>query len=541
MDSDSKQEGGVGSAVGAPPTQPMPVVHEQAPLVSVSGVTKTFGVVQALRGVDLDIHPGEVHGLIGANGAGKSTLIRVLAGVVSPDEGEVAVDGETTTISDPRDATDLGFQFLHQELNLVPKFDALHNMSLGLVGRGRLGLADRAATFRRARTVAEEVGLDFPLDQPVADLPVAQQWLVALGRSLMRRARLIAFDEPTASLSANETEKLFSIIARMKSDGIAVLYVSHRLEEIETLSDRVTAFRDGGVVARFRPHEITRNTLIEAITGADADATSIAPTVGAAEPGPVVLGARGLVSRPAVMGVSIDLHAGEVTGVAGLVGSGRTELARLLFGADRPEEGEVQLDGRRVRMRSPAEANRLGIGLVPEERRSQALFLDKDATFNVNIAAGHSLRVRSRGNLISMRRARAQARSTAERVDLRPPNVDTIVRKLSGGNQQKLALGRWLLGRRRVLILDEPTRGVDVGARAQIHRMLRALANEGMALLVISSDFEELLSCDRVLVMHLGRIVEELRGASITQPRMLRAAYGQHLPVVSSTATGVTQ
>jgi ribose transport system ATP-binding protein len=510
-----------------------------APIVSVCEITKSFGAVQALRGVDIDIFPGEVHGLIGANGAGKSTLIRVLAGAVIPDAGTVSVDGEAVTIDDPRQSTALGFQFLHQELNLVPKFDTLHNMSLGLVGRGRFGLADRATTFRHARTVAQEIGLDFPLDRPVIDLPVAQKWLVALGRSLMRRARIIAFDEPTASLSAKEAQKLFSIIARMTKDGIAVLYVSHRLEEIEALSDRVTAFREGKVVARFRPHEVTRSTLIEAITGGEAEAISVAPAE-SADVGPIIMEAKGLVRRPAVKGVSLQLRAREITGVAGLVGSGRTELARLLFGADRLEDGTISLDGKVVTMRSPSDANRMGVGLVPEERRSQALFLNKDATFNVNIASGPSLRIGPRASLISMRRARAQARQMAERVDLRPPAVDTVVRNLSGGNQQKIALGRWLLGRRRMLILDEPTRGVDVGARAQIHRMLRDLADEGMALLVISSDFEELLSCDRVLVMRLGRIVEELRGSAISLDRMLRGAYGAQAPETALTASEST-
>jgi ribose transport system ATP-binding protein len=512
---------------------------EVAPVVSVAAISKAFGAVHALRGVDLDIFPGEVHGLIGANGAGKSTLIRVLAGAVIPDAGTLTVDGEQVTIADPRQSTELGFQFLHQELNLVPKFDALHNMSLGLVGRGRFGLADRATTFRRARAVAKEIGLDFPLDRPVIDLPVAQKWLVALGRSLMRRARIVAFDEPTASLSAKEAKQLFSIIARMTGDGIAVLYVSHRLEEIEALSDRVTAFREGRVVARFRPHEVTRDTLIEAITGGEAEAVSIAPADNV-EAGPVVMEAKGLVRLPAVKGVSLQLRAREITGLAGLVGSGRTELARLLFGADPLQQGTISLDGKAVKIRSPSDANRLGVGLVPEERRSQALFLNKDATFNVNIASGPSLQVGPRMRLISMRKARAQAREMAERVDLRPPNVDSVVGNLSGGNQQKLALGRWLLGRRRVLILDEPTRGVDVGARAQIHRMLRDLADGGMALLVISSDFEELLSCDRVLVMQLGCIVEELRGGAISQDRMLRAAYGAQAPETTLTTFGST-
>jgi ribose transport system ATP-binding protein/rhamnose transport system ATP-binding protein len=498
-------------------------------------VAKTFGVVRALKGVDVEIFPGEVQGLIGANGAGKSTLIRILAGALSADEGTIEVDGEPIEIEDPRHSTELGFQFLHQELNLAPKFNALENMSLGLVGRGRFGLADRATTFRHARAVAKEVGLDFDLEREVGDLPIAQQWLVALGRSMMRRARLIAFDEPTASLSADEAEKLFAIIKRMTADGIAVLYVSHRLEEIETLSDRVTAFREGRVVARFRPHEINRGALIEAITGSEAENVAVAPAEGN-DFGPVVLEGRELVRRPAVNGVSLALHERQVTGLAGLVGSGRTELARLLFGADRLEEGEVLLDGEPVRIESPAQANDLGIGLVPEERRSQALFLDKDATFNFNIASGPSLKTRGMG-LISMRRARAQAQATAAQVDLRPPDVGATVRKLSGGNQQKLAVGRWLLGDRRVLILDEPTRGVDIGARAQIHRMLRDLADGGMALLVISSDFEELISCDRVLVMHLGRIVAELRGGAITMEAMLRAAYGAPVPDALSTTT----
>jgi ABC-type sugar transport system ATPase subunit len=249
---------------------------------------------------------------------------------------------------------------------------------------------------------------------------------------------------------------------------------------------------------------------------------------------------KDLVRRPAVRGVSLKLRANEITGLAGLVGSGRTELARLLFGADTLQGGTISLDGKPVKIRSPSDANRLGVGLVPEERRSQALFLNKDATFNVNIASGPSLQVGKPMRLISMRRARAQAREMAERVDLRPPDVDAVVRNLSGGNQQKLALGRWLLGRRRVLILDEPTRGVDVGARAQIHRMLRDLADDGMALLVISSDFEELLSCDRVLVMQLGCIVEELRGGAISQERMLRAAYGAQSPETTLTTSGST-
>lgn len=494
------------------------------PLIVATGISKAFGGVQALKKVDLEIWRGEVHGLIGANGAGKSTFIRILAGDVSPDAGTVRLDGKDVVIRDPRQAGLLGFAFLHQELSLIPKFGALENMALGLVP-SRFGLADTRASFRSARAIAAELDFDFPLDSPVNGLSVAQQWLVALGRSLMRKARLIALDEPTASLSAKESAKLFEIIGRMADDGIAVLYVSHRLEEVEALSNRVTVFRDGEVAARFRPDEVNHKDLVEAITGSKLKAVGVDRAL--VKPiGPVVLATRRLTRRPAVQEVSLELHAGEIVGLAGLVGSGRTELARLLFGADRAEAGEILLDGRPVSMRSPAHANRLGIGLLPEERRGQALFLIKDVVFNVNIATGSSLRVASHGGPISMRRARARAQNIAERVELRPPNVDTVARKLSGGNQQKVVLGRWLVGQRRVLILDEPTRGIDVGTRAQIHRMLRELADSGMALLLICSEFGELRLCNRVLVMRLGQIVQELHGDAITEARMLSEAYG---------------
>ena len=497
------------------------------PLVAATGLSKAFGGAWALKGVDLEIWPGEVHGLIGANGAGKSTFIRILAGAVHPDAGTLHVDGEDIVIRDPHHATSLGFAFLHQELSLVPKFGALHNMGLGLVPR-RFGLAYTGPTFKRARVIAEELDFDFPLDRPVNRLSVAQQWLVALGRSLMREARLIGFDEPTASLSAKEAEKLFEIIGRMTNDGMAVIYVSHRLEEIEVLSDRATAFRDGQVVARFGRHQINREALIEGITGSRAGA--IAVRAEARPIGPVVLATKRLTRQPAVSEVSIELHAGEIVGLAGLVGSGRSELARLLFGADRPDSGEILLDDQPMTIRSPADASHLGIGLIPEERRSQGLFLAKDVRFNINIATAPSLRVTSRGGLMSMRRARETAEDIATRVELRPLNVNAAARKLSGGNQQKLVLGRWLIGKRRVLILDEPTRGIDVGTRVQIHRLLRELADSGMALLLIVSEFGELLACDRILVMRLGQIIRELQGNDITEERMLREAYGMATP-----------
>ncbi len=494
------------------------------PLVEFSRIEKAFGAVQALDGVSLAVHAGTVHGLIGANGAGKSTLIRCLAGAVRPDAGEIRLEGERVALSSPADANDLGFAFLHQELNLVPKFNGLDNMTLGLVRRGRTVFADKASARRRARQVVEDIGLDLDLERPVEELSVAQRWLVALGRSLMRRARLIAFDEPTAALSARETEALFGVVRRLVADGIGVLYVSHRLEEMELLCNTVTGFRDGRVVATLERAEITRSAMIRAITGGDPEALTI-PKTDDGEFGAPVLEARGLTRKGVVEGASLSLRAGEIVGVAGLVGSGRSELARMLFGADRSDGGELFLDGQPIEIASPSAAGRAGMGLVPEERRTGGLFLEKSAAFNLGVTFPTVGRGLARGFLRS-RNGRQRARSVAEKVNLRPLELELPARNFSGGNQQKLVLGRWLMGDLRVLLLDEPTRGIDIGARTQIHRMMRELAEGGMALLMISSEFEELLNCDRIVVMVRGRITEELRGADITEERMLRAAYG---------------
>jgi ABC-type sugar transport system ATPase subunit len=490
------------------------------PLDEVEGIDKAFGAVQALKGVSLAIHPGSVHGLIGANGAGKSTLIRCLAGVVRPDAGEIRVGGEVADIASPGDANDLGFAFLHQELNLVQKFDGLDNMTLGLVRSGRFGLADKASARRRARQVVDDIGLEVDLERPVEELSVANQWLIALGRSLMRRARLIAFDEPTAALSARETEALFKVVQRLAADGIGVLYVSHRLEEMELLCDAVTGFRDGRVVVSLDRAGITRSAMISAITGGDPEALMLPPAEHS-EPGKAVLEARNMTRAGVVEDASLRLCANEIVGIAGLVGSGRSEFARMLFGADRIDSGEILIDGEPARIASPADASRAGMGLVPEERRTAGLFLDKSAAFNMSTTFPSVAR-----SLLRTRKGRQRARTVAEQVDLKPLALDLPARKFSGGNQQKLVLGRWLMGSLRILLLDEPTRGIDIGARTQIHRMMRKLADDGMALLMISSDFEELLNCDRVLVMVRGRITEELREFEITEERMLRAAYG---------------
>jgi len=497
------------------------------PLLQVRGLAKHFGGVQALKGVDLDIGPGEVHGLVGANGAGKSTLIRLLAGVHRPDAGSIAVDGRTVTIADPQHASEMGLNFIHQELSLVPKFNAIQNMTLGLPKASRLGLITWGPVRRQVDEVARRLGAEFPLDVPVETLSVANQWLISIGRALIRRARLIAMDEPTASLSAEEAGRLFGIIRELSSDGIAILYVSHRLDEIMELCDRVTVFKDGDRVLHADRATMTKEGLVRAIVGGEVPSIASADIPDHARP--VVLETRHLGRGSVVRDVSLQLHAGEVLGLGGLVGAGRSELVRLMFGADRADTGTMLLGGTPWRPRGPHDAVAHGIGFIPEERRSQGLILHKDVSFNINLANLGPLRYASVLPLISLRRAARRAKDIARQLQIKTPRVTTPVIELSGGNQQKVVIGKWLTRDPRVLILDEPSRGVDVGARAEIHRSIKDLAAGGVGAIVISSEVEELPGlCDRVLVMVEGRIAGELTGSGITKEAILQLSYAHH-------------
>jgi ABC-type sugar transport system ATPase subunit len=502
----------------------VPGADGSAPFLQVRGLVKHFGGVQALKGVDLDVFQGEVHGLVGANGAGKSTLIRLLAGVYRPDAGTIAIDDQPLVIVDPQHASQLGLNFIHQELSLVPKFNALQNMTLGLPKATRAGLINWGPVRREVEAVAARLGGHFPLDVPVETLSVADQWLISIGRALMRRARLIAMDEPTASLSAEEANRLFQIIRELAADGISVLYVSHRLDEIIELCDRVTVFKDGNRVLDANRRSVTKDALVRAIVGGDVAATTAA--VGGGAGGPVLLETRGLGRGTAVRDVSLQLRAGEVLGLGGLVGAGRSELARLLFGADKPDRGIVLLRGKQWQCRGPYDAVAHGIGFIPEERRSQGLILRQDITFNINLPDLKPLRFAKALPLISLGRAARRAQQVAGQLRVKTDRVSTPVNELSGGNQQKVVIGKWLTRDTRVLILDEPSRGVDVGARAEIHKSIKELAAGGAGIIVISSEVEELPGlCDRVLVMVEGRIAGELSGPEITKEAILQLSY----------------
>jgi ribose transport system ATP-binding protein len=501
-----------------------PAARLAPPLLSVDSVSKHYGGVRALTDVSLDIAAGEVHALVGANGAGKSTLVRILAGVEAPDSGRIAIDGAERVISSPWGATELGLGFIHQELNLVPQFSVLQNLAMNYDAAGRYGLIRWGNVRPRAKTVLADLGANFSLDREVRDLTVSQRWVVALGRSLMRKARVIAMDEPTASFAAEEAERVFAIVRDLTARGVAVLYISHRLEEVLDLSATISVLRNGRLVDSLRASEVDRSSLTEAIVGRAVEQAA-RHHVAREMANEVVLHVEELVREPRVKGATLDLHRGEILGLAGLVGAGRTELARLIFGADRAASGKVTLEGRPFAPRGPHEAIARGVALVPEERRSQALLLRESLAVNVNLATIGRNRWRTHLPLLSARKARAAAREMVSRFAIKASSVAQPVSGLSGGNQQKVVVSRYVRTGPSVLILDEPTVGVDVGARAELYEIIRTLANTGTSVLMISSDFEEFAICDRVAVMREGRITAVVDGSLATKETLTELCY----------------
>jgi ribose transport system ATP-binding protein len=501
-------------------------VSATPPLLVVEDIAKSYGGAHALRGVSLSMRPGEVHGLVGANGAGKSTLIRILAGLTQPDRGRILLDGMPTAMPTPHRASELGMSFIHQELAFVPSMNVVQNITLGLPKPTRFGMIDWRAVAREVAPVAKRVGITAPLFANAKGLSIAENWLINICRALSRKARLIVMDEPTASLSAKESEKLFAIVEDLARSGVAVLYVSHRLDEVLRLCSRVTVFRDGKSVAGIDRPELTREALVQAIVGGSVE--HLARTRAATASEEIVLQVSGLVRLPRVKEVSFTLRRGEVLGIGGLVGSGRTELARLIFGADRVDGGAMTLEGAPYAPRNPAAAVKAGLGLVPEERRADGLVLSKSVAFNLQISNLARIVHSPAIPFINDARRAASSRAIVRDLAIKTQSIETPVLRLSGGNQQKVVIGRWLLRAPKVLILDEPTRGVDIGARGEIHRLIRDFAAQGMAVLVISSEPDELPDlCDRVLVMAEGSVVRELQGDAVTRNAIIEASYAK--------------
>ncbi|MCF4122285.1 sugar ABC transporter ATP-binding protein [Antribacter sp. KLBMP9083] len=495
------------------------VSADPQPFLTMQGIVKVFPGARALDGVDLEIVPGEVHCLLGQNGAGKSTLIKVLAGAHQPTEGRILLDGEPITIADPVAALRHGVATMYQELDVVDGLTVAENVFLGHE-LATLGFSQRREAVRRTRELLRRLGHpEVSPRQEVGALSAAGKQIVSMARALSHDARVIVMDEPSAVLDSEEVANLFRVVRELTSAGVAVVYISHRLEEIREIGNRITVLKDGRTVAHNLPVSGTPTTeLIRLMTGRSVE-YAFPPSSGPGPEAPVVLDVQGLSLRGVFRDVGLEVRAGEIVGLAGLVGSGRSEILETVYGARRPSAGVVRVDGRRLRPGSVAAAVGVGIGLAPEERKSQGLLLDEPVYRNVTLSTFARF---ARGGLLDERAERAAAQEQAISLHLRPPGVDRPIRTLSGGNQQKAMLARWLVHGCRVLLLDEPTRGVDVGARAEIYALVRRLADAGAAVVVVSSEIPEVLGlADRVLVVSEGRVVHEGPAESIDEHQVL--------------------
>lgn len=489
--------------------------------VALRGVGKRFGGVVALKDIDLEIERGLIHGLVGENGAGKSTLGKIVAGAHRPDEGELWVDGRRVVYHSPRDALREGITIIAQEPTLVPHRSVLENVFLGIESAAA-GVVDVRAMRRRFSSLAEQAQIDLPPKLPARTLRVADQQRVEVLRALARRARLIVMDEPTSALTTDEAERLFELVRRLRAQGTTIVYVSHFLEDVLRLVDRVTVLRDGRVVRTSPAAEETPERLVQAMLGRSMELT-FPEKIFPPHEAPVVLSVRGLSRPPEVIDVSFQIRAGEILGVAGLIGSGRSQVARAIFGADRRASGEIEVAGRLARIRSPRDAIRVGIVMLPEDRNTQGLLMLRSIAENVTLPRIGAI---SRLGVVAHGRERRVAVSVMDRVDVRAKGPSAKVFTLSGGNQQKVLFAKWLFAQPYVFLADEPTRGVDVGAKRAIYELIRSLAAEGKAVLLISSEHEEVLGlAHRVLVMRAGRIVAEFDGETMSEDAVLRAAF----------------
>jgi len=490
------------------------------PRVSLVGISKRFGATAALTGVSLDLLPGEVHALVGENGAGKSTLVKILAGVHQPDEGTILLDGVPTQVPGPAQSRALGIAVVHQEPRLFPDLSVAENVFIGHAPSGALGSIDWRGMRRAAQALFAELDVQFDVGAPVRGLSMADQQLIEIAKALSVEASVLILDEPTASLSAHEVERLFTIVRRLRDRGVAILFVSHRLDEVFALCDRATVFRDGRHVITAPTSGLTTADLIRHMVGRTV---SLFPKVD--NPiGEVLLEVTDLTRVGVFRDVSFTVRAGEIVGLAGLVGAGRSEVARVLFGIDRRDSGEVKLAGTPVDFPAPSAAMTAGIAYLPEDRHQEGLVLDFTIAQNVTLPILPRLFPKL---LLRESTERAVATEHTEQFNVRMTGVDQEVGALSGGNQQKVVLAKWLASGPRVLILDEPTRGIDIGAKVEVHRLIAELAAKGLAIILISSDLPEILAMsDRIVVLHEGRVTAEIARDQATQERVMFAATG---------------
>jgi rhamnose transport system ATP-binding protein len=492
-------------------------------LLRLTDIRKSFAGVQALKGVSFQLRAGEVHALVGENGAGKSTLIKVVTGAHRPDEGTIEVDDQPVTDNDPLRARSLGIAAIYQQPALFPDLTVAENIALGLEPPGRLRLVRWRERRERARKLLHLLEAKINPEAEVRRLSMPEQQLVEIARALGADARILIMDEPTASLGDREAEDLFRVIRDLKTRGVGIIYISHRLEELPRVADRVTALRDGALVGTRDIHDVDRAALIRMMVGRELSAVFPKQAVPIGE---IVLKVERLGCRASgVHDVDFDVRSGEILGLAGLVGAGRTELARVLFGLTPAIAGTIRLRGRAVSIPHPARAVALGIAYVPEDRRHHGIIPEMSVAANASLATLHAI---ASGGLIDFARERRVASDHVQRLGIKTPSVEAPVGNLSGGNQQKVALARWLASSPSVLILDEPTQGVDVAAKAEIHKLMVELAGRGMAIVMISSELPEILGMsDRICVMHGGTIVGRLDRAGATQEAILELALGK--------------
>ena len=490
------------------------------PLFELRGIGKSFPGVRALDGVSFEIRAGEVHMLLGENGAGKSSLMKVLCGAYTADSGEMRHQGQPVSIRGPADARALGIAVIFQEFSLVPYLSVAQNIFLGREPTGRFpGSVDHRKMRDDARRILESLGSDISPELPLHELGVAHQQVVEIAKALSQNARVLVMDEPTSALSDRETERLFQLIARLKADGVAIVYISHRLAEVFRLGDRITVLRDGRKVASLWPSQTTPEALVEAMVGRRVDTTYAASS--RSTPGEVALQLNAVSGASGIRDISLEVRAGEIVGLAGLVGSGRTEVARAIFGADPIAAGSMTLFGAPL-SGGPDATSRRGIALIPENRKQQGLALIRTVADNTVLAALERLFPR---RFFDPRRATGVARDMVAKLHIATPSTHRLVQVLSGGNQQKVVIAKWLAAGARLFIFDEPTRGIDVGAKAEIFSLIRELVSAGAAVLMISSEQSEIVNvCDRAYVMRDGSIAGHLGGDQLSESAILKLA-----------------
>lgn len=493
-------------------------------ILRLTNISKSYAGVQALRNVDFDLREGEVHALLGENGAGKSTLVKVITGVHQADTGDIYLDGKPVVLNNPREATRRGISAIYQELSIFPDLDIAENIFAGRQPANTAGLVNWRKMYTESEKLLELLGVRLDLKAKARSLSIAQQQMIEIARALSLNARILIMDEPTSALMLSEVADLFRIVRRLRNDGTAVLFISHRLDELFELADRVTVLRDGQYVDTCPMEGVTREALIRMMVGRSV--SNLFPKQ-AVETGEVVLQVQNLSRRGKFENVSFELRRGEILGMAGLVGAGRTEVAEAIFGINPASSGNIRVNGNTVHIRDPRQAMALGLAYVPEDRQNHGLVLPMDVAENISLPV---LPEYTRNGWLDQKTARRAAHQSAAQMEVRASSVWQKVRELSGGNQQKVVLAKWLATNPRILILDEPTRGIDVGTKAAVHKLMGDLAAQGLAILMISSELPEIMAMsDRILVMREGRVTGQLSREEATQEKVMMAATGAAL------------